>query len=138
MAALSRLMIICLLVFSCSTQESNVLQWPEKSVQQTPGSGGASVGIGQVTLVWEQSASTADAFEIYFSANSKNLKGASKVASLIAGSEVSQSYTVTPKQIQAAEAAAAVGNQKCFYVVAVSGGTLSDPSEAVCLSLAEQ
>lgn len=138
MAALSRLLIICLLVLSCSTQESNVLQWPEKNGQQNSGSEGASVGIGQVTLVWEQTASTADAFDIYFSANGRDFKGSSKVASLIAGPEVNQSYTLTPKQIKAAEAAAAVGNQKCFYVVAVSGGTLSDPSEAVCLSLAEQ
>lgn len=102
------------------------------------GGGGASVGIGKLTLVWEQTIGTADSFDIYFVADKLKLKGSAKVASITAGTESKQSYTVTPQQIRAAEAAAVVGNQKCFYIVALSGGTPSDPSEAICVALGDQ
>lgn len=136
-------LLVSLLLLSCSTQEplanirSEALVQSGKRSSDTRGQE-QSIGIGQMALSWEQDVGSAQSFDLYFVSDRSKSNSGRKMISRVATSGRIQSLKLTPQELQAAQKSAPVGNDFCFYVVAVSAGTESEPSDLACLSASEE
>jgi hypothetical protein len=134
-AAFLQFVTTYLAIVSCSAQEPLVnLQTGSLSTPKRVSEGDAnSNGIGKVALTWEQPSGTASTFDVYFAPDAQNLSLAKKVTSKASVSSKQQSVILTAQELRDAQKFAGVGNQICFYVVAVAAGVLSEPSTVACI-----
>lgn len=134
-AAVFQFIIIYLAIVSCSADEPLVnLQTGSLSTAKRASENDAnSNGIGKVALSWEQPPGTASAFDVYFVPDAQNLSLAKKISSKAAVNSKQQSVILLAQELRDAQKSAGVGNQICFYVVAVASGVLSEPSTVACI-----